>query len=109
MAERYRNSALAAVHQTALGLKEAGALAKRTMKEFDELCLTPVEPAQRRSNPADQNAREGEPGRVRPLSQRHDRPHQPMGARREASAWRGAEAADTGGEEGVAGGRVGNV
>jgi putative transcriptional regulator len=43
MAKRYRSKALAAVHETALGLKEAGVLTKRTMKEFDELCLTPVE------------------------------------------------------------------
>jgi putative transcriptional regulator len=43
MTRRYRSSALAAVHETALGLKEAGVIGKRTMKEFDELCLTPVE------------------------------------------------------------------
>jgi putative transcriptional regulator len=43
MAKRYRSDALAAVHETALGLKEAGVLGKRTMKEFDELCLTQVE------------------------------------------------------------------
>lgn len=43
MAKRYSSNALAAVHETALGLKEAGVLSKRTMKEFDELCLTQVE------------------------------------------------------------------
>lgn len=43
MTKRYRSKALAAVHETALGLKEAGVLGKQTMKEFDELCLTPVE------------------------------------------------------------------
>ncbi len=43
MAKRYGSNALAAVHETALGLKEAGVLGKRTMKEFDELCLTQVE------------------------------------------------------------------
>jgi putative transcriptional regulator len=43
MAKKYRSNALAAVHETALGLNEAGVLSKRTMKEFNELCLTPVE------------------------------------------------------------------
>ena len=37
------SDALAAVHETALGLHEAGVVAKRTMKVFDALCLTPVE------------------------------------------------------------------
>ena len=43
MAKRYRSTALAAVHETALGLRQAGALTKRAMAAFDELCLTPVE------------------------------------------------------------------
>ena len=43
MAKRYRSGALAAVHETAQGLDEAGVMAKRTMKAFDVLCLTPVE------------------------------------------------------------------
>ncbi|MCW5732110.1 MAG: DNA-binding transcriptional regulator [Alphaproteobacteria bacterium] len=43
MGKRYKSDALAAVHETALGLHEAGVMAKRTLKEFDELCLTPVE------------------------------------------------------------------
>ena len=43
MAKRYRSNALAAVHETAQGLHEAGAMDKRTMKVFDVLCLTPVE------------------------------------------------------------------
>ena len=44
MAKQYRSDALAGVHETAAGLAEAGVLDKRTMKAFDELCLTPVEP-----------------------------------------------------------------
>ena len=44
MAKRYRSGALAAVHETALGLADAGVMPKRTMKAFDEMCLTPVEP-----------------------------------------------------------------
>lgn len=43
MGKKYRSIALAAVHETALGLTEAGVMAKRTMKAFDEMCLTPVE------------------------------------------------------------------
>ncbi len=42
MSKRYRSAALAAVHETALGLSEAGVMNKRTMKAFDEMCLTPV-------------------------------------------------------------------
>ena len=44
MGKQYRSNALAAVHETALGLVEAGVMDKRTMKAFDEMCLTPVEP-----------------------------------------------------------------
>ena len=43
MSRQYKSDALAAVHETALGLHEAGVMAKRTMKAFDEMCLTPVE------------------------------------------------------------------
>ena len=43
MARQYKSDPLAAVHETALGLTEAGVMAKRTMRAFDEMCLTPVE------------------------------------------------------------------
>ena len=43
MTKRYKSEAMAAVHETALGLTEAGVMEKRTMKAFDEMCLTPVE------------------------------------------------------------------
>lgn len=43
MGKQYKSDALAAVHETALGLHEAGVMDKRTLKEFDALCLTPVE------------------------------------------------------------------
>ncbi len=52
MAKRYRSDALAAIHETAQGLHEAGLLKKQSMKDFDEMCLTPVEelsPAEIRS------------------------------------------------------------
>lgn len=35
---------LAAVHKTAASLHNAGLVDKATMREFDALCLTPVEP-----------------------------------------------------------------
>ena len=43
MGKRYKSEVLASVHETALGLHEAGVMDKRTMKAFDEMCLTPVE------------------------------------------------------------------
>jgi len=36
-------SILASVHKTAAGLHKAGLVDKATMREFDALCLTPVE------------------------------------------------------------------
>lgn len=35
---------LAAVHDTAKGLFQAGAMDQTTLREFDQLCLPPVEP-----------------------------------------------------------------
>ncbi len=43
MVKQYRSAALAAVHETALGMTEAGVMSRRTMTSFDEMCLTPVE------------------------------------------------------------------
>lgn len=43
MSEQYKSEALTAVHETALGLHEAGVLNKETMRMFGELCLTPIE------------------------------------------------------------------
>jgi len=44
MKKRYRSQAAEAVHRTAEGLYNAGLLPKRTMREFDESCLTPAKP-----------------------------------------------------------------
>jgi putative transcriptional regulator len=44
MPKRYGSEALAAAHEVAQGLAEAGAMAKRSLRGFDALCLTPVEP-----------------------------------------------------------------
>ena len=43
MTKQYKSEALAAAHEAALGLAEAGMMSKRTMRKFDEMCLTPVE------------------------------------------------------------------
>lgn len=47
---------LATVHKTAAGLHAAGVMEQATMREFDALCLTPVEPMK--------------PGEIRALRQR---------------------------------------
>lgn len=44
MAKAYSNAALAAMHEVAQGLVEAGAMDKRRLRDFDALWLTPVEP-----------------------------------------------------------------
>ena len=38
----YKSDIKAAIHQTASGLYEAGLMDKKTMRGFDESCLTPV-------------------------------------------------------------------
>jgi putative transcriptional regulator len=44
MSKTYRSDALAAVHEAASDLHDAGLMGKRTLREFDELCLAPVRP-----------------------------------------------------------------
>lgn len=41
-----RSPILDAVHETASGLHDSGIMDKVTMREFDRLCLPPVEPLQ---------------------------------------------------------------
>jgi len=82
--KQYRSSLLASVHETAEDLHAAGVMDKQTLREFDALCLTPVEslsPEQIRAL------------RLRALSECDHRPRQPVGARREAPAGRLAQAA----------------
>ena len=43
MTKQYESEVLASVHEAALGLAEAGVMSKRTMRKFDEMCLTSVE------------------------------------------------------------------
>ena len=40
--KRYKSDTSAAAHEIALGLSDAGITAKRTMRAFEDLCLTPV-------------------------------------------------------------------
>ncbi len=44
MKKQYRSRLTASIHETAADLHSAGLMSKRTMREFDELCLTPVRP-----------------------------------------------------------------
>ncbi len=42
MGKKYRSDAVAAVHETTVGLHDAGVINKQTMKDFDQICLTQV-------------------------------------------------------------------
>jgi putative transcriptional regulator len=44
MRPKTESAVLATVHKTAAGLHKAGLVDKATLREFDALCLTPVEP-----------------------------------------------------------------
>jgi len=39
----YKSNAMASVHGIVSGLHEIGVLDKKTMRDFDEACLTPIE------------------------------------------------------------------
>lgn len=43
-AKQYRSNLMASIHETAEGLHSAGVMNKRTLREFDALCLTPIQP-----------------------------------------------------------------
>ena len=44
MVRKTKSSILEAVHETAKGLHQAGVMDQVTMREFDSLCLPPIEP-----------------------------------------------------------------
>lgn len=44
MVKQYRSEALRAVHESAADLRRAGLMTLRTMRDFDEICLAPVDP-----------------------------------------------------------------
>lgn len=43
MTKTYQTDVMAAIHETAETMQRVGALDKKTMRSFDELCLAPVE------------------------------------------------------------------
>ncbi len=43
MTKKYRSDAMAAIHETIDALHNVGAIGKRTMRRFDDACLTPVQ------------------------------------------------------------------
>ena len=52
MTKRYKSDMMAVAHRAATELSDASLLRKRTMREFDEVCLAPVtglEPAEIRA------------------------------------------------------------
>lgn len=44
MRKTYKSKILGAIHETATDLYESEVMNKQTLREFDEMCLTPVEP-----------------------------------------------------------------
>jgi putative transcriptional regulator len=44
MVKKYRSDAMAAIHETMEALHEVGAVDKQTMRDFDDTCLSTVEP-----------------------------------------------------------------
>ena len=44
MSRKYRSDAMAAIHETMEGLHKVGAMDMQTMRQFDQACLTPVQP-----------------------------------------------------------------
>ncbi len=44
MKKQYKSSIMAAIHETAEDLHTVGVMPTRTLREFDALCLTPVQP-----------------------------------------------------------------
>ncbi len=42
--KKYRSSLLASIHETAKGLHDAGVMDRQSMRKFDVMCLTPVQP-----------------------------------------------------------------
>jgi putative transcriptional regulator len=44
MPKKYRSKVMAAIHETAADLHRVGGMDKKTMRKFDALCLTPIQP-----------------------------------------------------------------
>ena len=81
MAKRYGSVVLASVHETALGMAVAGVISERTMKVFDEMCLSQIEEIALDRNPRNPAAGECEPSGGCPLPQRNHGSGEPVGTR----------------------------
>lgn len=44
MTKTYKSEAMAAIHEMMEGFHQSGAIDKKTMREFDETCLTTISP-----------------------------------------------------------------
>jgi len=44
MPKKFRSAAMAAIHETAADLHRVGGMDHKTMRHFDALCLTPIQP-----------------------------------------------------------------
>jgi putative transcriptional regulator len=40
--KKYKSDVFAAIHATAIGMYDAGVIDRKTMREFDDSCLTPI-------------------------------------------------------------------
>lgn len=49
MTKTYKSDAMDSIHETMEALHEIGAIDKKTMRKFDEACLTPVKPLSARA------------------------------------------------------------
>jgi len=44
MSKKYRSDAMAAIHEMMEDLHDSGVIDKKTMRRFDQACLTPIRP-----------------------------------------------------------------
>jgi hypothetical protein len=100
-AKKYRSEAFAAIHETMEALHEVGAIDKRTMREFDEACLTSTRVLTPEEIRADPRARARLAARPCPLSQRPEEPGLRLGARREEARRPGLAAPHRGAKKGL--------
>ena len=80
MKKQYCSPLMASIHETAEGLHASGLLSKRTMREFDELCLTLMQPLTPKEI-LTLRLGGGQPSGFRRLSQRDNGSSQPVGTR----------------------------
>ena len=86
MARKYRSAALAAVHETAADLHQVAGIDNKTMRNFDALCLTPIQDMTPKRIRALRNRENASQTCLRSLSERNTQPCKQVGARREAPA-----------------------